>query len=163
MIYDLNGKRVSLTDATIDVEGYRMLGASGLKTKETQEPGEVEGASVIPVGYTDGPWSGDGGFAAPIAEALRMVANLGRRFGTRRASASWTFTALDSSDGVTTIEIPSMRVKSLELDVGDRSKATMISFEFKLLEPAIWNGVSLCEGGADFTGALGFTISPFGG
>ncbi len=160
MIYDLNGKRVSLTDATVDVEGYRMLGMSGLKHKETQEPGEVEGASVIPIGYTDGPWSGDGGFEAPLAEALRMLTNLGGRFGTRIASASWTFSSLTSSDGVNTIEIPAMRVKSIDLDGGDRSKHAKIAFEFKLLEPAIWNGVVMADSG-DISGG-GLILSVFG-
>src|SRR4051812_13278808 len=100
MIYDLNGHRVSLTDCTIDISGYRMLGASELKLKETLEPGDVEGASSIPVGYTDGPWSGTGGFKAPLAEALRMLAFLGSSFGKRIMSASWTFTAIDSTDGI---------------------------------------------------------------
>jgi hypothetical protein len=164
VIYDLNGKRVSLTDATIDIAGYRMLGAAGLKLKETLEPGEVEGASSIPVGYTDGPWSGSGGFEAPLSEALDMLSFLGNRFGKRIASASFTFTSLESSDGVKTIEIPAMRITSPDLDGGDRSKHAKIAFEVKLLEPALWNGVRITDDGGDaIDGAVSFVLSAFGG
>lgn len=162
MIPDLNGRRVSLTNATINVHTETIIGANGLKVSEKQEPGEVEGASSVPVGYTDGPWSGTAGFAAPHAEALRLKKALGSNFGRFVASASFTYTALDSSDGVTTIELPAFRIVGVDWDGGDRSKAAMITFELKLLEPAIWDGVSMVEPD-DLAGLGSFLLSAFGG
>lgn len=162
MIYDLGGHRVGLTDATIRVIGERMMGATDLKLKETLEPGDVEGASAIPVGFTTGPWSGTGGFKAPLAEALRLVARAGPSYGLLEWSATWTFTALESSDGINTIEIPRFRVTSPDLDGGDRSKHASIAFEMKLLEPAYWNGVRIIDP-PEAGGFTDFALSIFGG
>ena len=162
MINDLNGHRVSLTDATISFQDEVMLGASEVKANEKLEPGEVDGAASVPVGYTTGPWSGTTGFKAPLAEALRMQAALGGSFGGKLASASFTFTALDSSDGVNTIEFPSLRITSCDLDGGDRSKAASIGFEAKLLEPGLWNGVRIVDL-PNTSDGVGFLLSLFGG
>jgi hypothetical protein len=145
MISDLNGRRASLTNATINIASETLLGAQEPKATETNEPGEVEGTSSIPVGYTDGPWSGTGSFKAPLGEAKRLIAALGPNFARYSSTATWTYSVPDSSDGVTTIEFPAFRITKVDLDGGSRTNATMIAFEFKLLQPALWDGVPMVE------------------
>jgi hypothetical protein len=163
MIYDLNGTRVSMTNLDLELNGYRIIGAQGLKLSESLEPGEVEGTSSIPVGYTDGPWSGTGGVSAPLAEMLSALAFVGGSFGKAILTGTATFTALDSSDGVSTITINAARITKCDLDGGDRSKAAMIPIELKLLEPSDWNGVKIIDPPDLTNGAAGFVLSIFGG
>lgn len=163
MITDLNGKRVSITNLDLEVNGFRIVGAQGLKIDESQEPGEVEGTSPIPVGYTDGPWSGTFGFSAPLAEMLAALSFVGGSFASAVITGTATFTALDSSDGVNTVAINAGRITKCSLDGGDRSKAAMIPIEGKLLAPCDWGSVKMIDP-PDLTGGVqSFITSLFGG
>ena len=159
MIYDLQGRRYSLSSATIDFfNGYRMLGAAELKLNEKVEPGEVEGTSPIPVGNTTGPWSGTGGFKAPMKEVLDGMASMGGNICGQIITASWSFTEFQG-DGSSTISILSARLTTVDLDGGDRSKASMIAVEFKLLEPCEWDGVKIIDVPGPTTGLASFALS----
>lgn len=166
MISDINGHRVNVTDSTIDVAGLRLVGGSALKHSEKQEPGEVEGASSIPVGWTNGPWSGDGGFSLPWVEALQLAKQLGglgsAGFFSTVFSSSWTLAALDSSDGIATLTINAARLTGTDLDLGDRSKPTMVAFTFKLLQPSSWDGAMGALSPDHAGSATGFLLSVFG-
>jgi hypothetical protein len=156
--YDIGGQQFSLTSATIDIDGNRVLGATSVKHKEELKPGEVEGTSPVPVGWTTGPWSGTAGFAAPLAEAMDLLSNLGGSFGTRTISATWTWEEINGP-GVRTLEIIGGRVSAADLDAGDRSKPSMITFDITLTTPSLWNGVSIVDipsvGGAGFVLSIG--------
>src|SRR4051812_47415628 len=102
--YDIGGQGYSLTSATVDIDGNRILGATGVKHKETLKPGEIEGTSSVPVAWTTGAWDGSAGFSAPLAEAMDLLTNLGGSFGTRTISATWVWEEL-SGPGVRVLEI----------------------------------------------------------
>ncbi len=165
MIYDVMGNRVNMTRATVDIASSfgtssRIIGAAELKMNEKLEPGEVEGASSIPVGYTDGPWSGTFGFKAPLAEMLAALQAMGGSFGKAILTAGMSFDGSDSSDGVMTLNVLGARITSVDFDGGDRSKASMIAVECKLLTPSDWNGVSITDA-PDVTAGLGGFILSF--
>lgn len=153
--YDVNGTRFSLTSADIDIAGVRILGATGLKIKESLEPGEVEGNSSVARGYTRGKFSGTCGFSLPFGEAVILMSALGRGFGTRIITGSWTFVELQG-DGIATVTINGARITSHDFDGGDRTKGTAVTYDLLLTQPCSWNGRSIVEmaNQAGFGGSL---------
>ena len=157
-VYDINSKQYSMSSLDLQLAGVSLFGGSELKLSEKLEPGEVEGQSPVPVGYTTGAWSGEGSIKLPLAEALSAKAQLGNQWGTIAWTGTATFTEVDG-DGVMTIEILGARFNSTELDGGDRSKASTDSLGFKLLQPGLWNGVKIVEPNQASPAGATFSVS----
>ena len=157
MIYDINGTQYSLSSADIEVQGYQVMGTSELKLGEKLEPGEVEGQSSVPVGWTRGAWSGEGSLKLPLSEGLDMKANMGNEYMTRVWTGTFTFTELNGP-GVMTIEVLGARFKAFDIDGGDRTKPSTDALPFMLTQPCLANGVKAVEPNPN-GGAGSFTIS----
>ena len=156
MQYDINGTLYSLSSLDLNLAGIIIIGGSELKLGEKLEPGEVEGQSAVPVGYTTGPWSGEGSIKLPLSEALAAKATLGNEWGKVVWGGTATWTELNGP-GVMTVVILGARFKGTDLDGGDRSKPSTIALPFMLTQPSLWNGVKIVEPNAGATG--GFNVS----
>jgi hypothetical protein len=143
-IYDINAQQYCLSSLDLQIAGNTIFGGSELKISEKLTPGEVEGQSAVPVGWTKGPWSGEGSIKLPLGEALTLKAAMGNEWMTQAWTGTATFTEL-SGPGVMTIEILGARFNTTSLDGGDRSKASTDALDFTLLTPCIANGVKAVE------------------
>jgi hypothetical protein len=156
--YDINGNQYCLSSADLDVAGNTIIGASEIKCGEKLEPGEVEGTSAVPVGYTTGPWSGNGSLKLALSEALALKAKLGNQWGTVVWTGTFTWTEVNGP-GVMTLEILGARFTTTDLDGGDRSKPATDALGFMLLQPSKWNGAKIVEPNSGSAGFGGFSVS----
>jgi hypothetical protein len=139
MGFRINGNMYSWSSIEVGIAGFPVEGISAIDYDDGLDPGLPRGTSSVPLGSTQGPWSG----SATLTMFRRFFDTLVLALGGPGFGTVETIVNVMYFEEIEGVKCDTLLVKFSKNSVSnsDSSDGTSIKCDLTVLQPILWNGI----------------------